>query len=181
MWLRRLIYGQTRDEGQSLLETAVAMPLLLSIAFNIINLSYCWFMVLSLSAAPRQAVQFSAQGGLALTTTSAPMAAMVSTVAYDNMTNAVHGATTGNTSVRVCSATVGPVNSKTNIAQCSSFGPGFSFPANTADPEAPVFVLNRVDVEYTVTPPIPGTVFNVVLPPQPMNFQRHVSMRSLFP
>jgi Flp pilus assembly protein TadG len=179
MWLRRLIHGQTRDEGQSLLETAVAMPLLLSIAFNIINLSYCWFMVLSLSAAPRQAVEFSAQGGQALSTTSAPTAAMVSQVAYDNMTNAVRGATTGNTSVRVCSASVGAVDSKTNIAPCSSFGPGFSFPANTADPEAPVFVLNRVDIEYTVTPPIPGTVFNVVLP-STLNFQRHVSMRSLY-
>ena len=178
MWLRRLIRMQTREEGQALLETAVTMPLLLSIAFNIINLSYCWFMVLSLSAAPRQAVQFSAQGGLALSTTSAPMAATVSQVAFDNMTNAVHGATTSNTAVRVCSAPVG-VDPKTNIALCTSFGSGFTFPANTADPEAPVFVLNRVDVGYTVTPPIPGTIFNVVLPTN-LNFQRHVSMRSLY-
>jgi hypothetical protein len=55
----------------------------------------------------------------------------------------------------------------------------FSFPSNTADPEQPVFVLNRVDVGYTVTPLIPGTAFNVVLP-KPLTFQRHVSMRSLF-
>jgi Flp pilus assembly protein TadG len=179
MWLQRLIRVQTRDEGQSLLETAVAMPLLLSIAFNIINLSYCWFMVLSLSAAPRQAVQFSAQGGQALSTTSAPTAAMVSQVAYDNMTNAVHGATTANTSVRVCSTAVG-VDPNTHIANCTPIsGPAFDFAPNTADPEAPVFVLNRVDVGYTVTPPIPGTIFNVVLP-STLNFQRHVSMRSLY-
>lgn len=178
MWLRRLIRVQTREEGQSLLETAVAMPLLLSIAFNIINLSYCWFMVLALSAAPRQAVEFSTQGGQALSTTSAPTAGMVSQVAYDNMTNAVRGATTANTAVRVCSTSVG-VDAATGISNCSSFGPAFSFPANSADPEAPVFVLNRVDVEYTVTPPIPGTIFNVVLPTN-LNFQRHVSMRSLY-
>lgn len=178
MWLRRLIHAQTRDEGQSLLETAVAMPLLLSIAFNIINLAYCWFMVLALSAAPRQAVEFSAQGGQALSTTSAPTAAMVSQVAYDNMTNAVHGATTSNTSVRVCSVSVGV--DAAGIAKCApASGPAFAFPANTADPEAPAFVLNRVDVGYTVTPPIPGTVFNVVLP-STLNFHRHVSMRSLY-
>ena len=173
----RFPFGLKRrnDEGGSLLETAVAMPLLLSIAFNIINLSYCWFMVLSLSAAPRQAVQFSAQGGITL----APDAAMVSAVAYDNMTNAVHGATTANTSVRVCSGTVG-VNASTHIALCTPVsGPAFAFPANTVDPEAPAFVLNRVDVGYTVTPPIPGTAFNVVLP-STLNFHRHVSMRSLF-
>ena len=32
------------------------MPLLLAIAFNLINLGYFWFMVLTLAAAPRQGV-----------------------------------------------------------------------------------------------------------------------------
>ena len=49
----------------------------------------------------------------------------------------------------------------------------------TADPEEPSFVLNRVDVEYTVTPIIPGTAFNVLIP-ENLNFKRHVSMRSLY-
>lgn len=177
MWLRRMIRVQTRDEGQSLLETAVAMPLLLTIAFNIINLAYCWFMVLALSAAPRQAVEFSSQGGQALSNSSEPTAAQVSQVALDNMTNAVHGATSANTSVQVCSIKVGPAVA--NIAPCTSVGPAFAFPSNTADPEAPAFVTNRVDVGYTVTPPIPGTIFNVILPTT-LKFQRHVSMRSLY-
>ncbi len=42
------------QEGQSLLETAFSIPLLLGLAFNLINLGYFWFMVLALSAAPRQ-------------------------------------------------------------------------------------------------------------------------------
>ena len=62
MWLQKLIRRQRHDEGQSLLETAIAMPLLLGIAFNLINLGYFWFVVLSLAAAPRQGVQYSAQG-----------------------------------------------------------------------------------------------------------------------
>jgi hypothetical protein len=177
MW-RRLFLRKRRDEGQSLLETAVAMPLLLGIAFNIINLGYFWFAILTMSAAPRVGVQYSAQGGMSISTMTPPGAGVVSTLVYDNMTHAINGSTSANTSVRVCSSAVG-VNSNTGQSQCTSFGPGFSFPTNTVDPESPVFVLNRVDVGYTVTPLIPGTAFNVVLPSN-LKFQRHVSMRSLF-
>lgn len=175
MWVRNLIRRQRHDEGQSLLETAIAMPLLLGIAFNLINLGYFWFVVLSLAAAPRQGVQYSAQGGASITTASLPSASAVSTLVFENMTNAVHGATASNTGVRVCLG----ANPATGVAACSSFGKTFTFSAVPGDPEAPVFALNRVDVGYTVTPVIPGTAFNVVLPAN-MNFHRQVSMRSLY-
>jgi Flp pilus assembly protein TadG len=178
MRLQYLVRQRQHEEGQSLLETAVALPLLLGIAFNLINLGYFWFMVLTLAAAPRQGVQYSAQGGQAISTASAPSTTAVSDLVFENMTNAVHGATTSNTAVRVCSSSKG-VNPGTGVALCDSFGPSFSFAAVEADPEAPVFVLNRVDVEYTVTPVIPGTAFNVILP-STLQFKRHVSMRSLF-
>ena len=163
------------QEGQSLLETAVAMPLLLGIAFNLINLGYFWFMVIALSAAPRLGAEYSTQGGQAITSSS-PSTTLVSNLVYENMTNAVHGATNANTAVRVCTSAKGVAN---NVALCDSFGPGFTFPAVPADPEAPAFVLNRVDVEYTVTPIIPGTAFHVVLPSN-LQFHRQVSMRSLY-
>ena len=177
MWLR-LIRRRQHEDGQSLLETAVAMPLLLGIAFNLINLGYFWFMVLTLAAAPRQGVQYSAQGGQAITSTSIPSTATVSNLVYENMTHAVRGATTANTSVRVCSSSKG-VNPADNKALCDTFGPAFTFTTLAADPEAPAFVLNRVDVGYTVTPIIPGPAFNVVLPTT-LNFRRQVSMRSLY-
>lgn len=167
-----------REEGQSLLETAVAMPLLLGIAFNLINLGYFWFCILTLTAAPRQGVQFSAQGSSSLATATAPSTTAISALVYDNMTNALHGSTTLNTSVRVCSKSKG-VDATTHVALCDSFGPAFSFTSVAVDPESPSFVLNRVDVGYTVTPLIPGTAFNVVLP-STMSFRRQVSMRSLY-
>jgi Flp pilus assembly protein TadG len=178
MWLQKLIDRRRNDDGQSLLETAVAMPLLLGIAFNLINLGYLWFMVLTLAAAPRQGVQYSTQGGQAITRASAPNTTAISNLVYENMTNAVHGATSSNTSVRVCSNAKG-VNVTTGLVLCDSFGPAFTFSALAADPEAPVFVLNRVDVGYTVRPLIPGTAFNVVLPAN-LQFRRQVSMRSLY-
>ena len=178
MWNRLIRRRPQNDDGQSLLETAVAMPLLLGIAFNLINLGYFWFMVLTLAAAPRQGVQYSAQGGVAATSTASPSATAVSNLVYENMTNAAHGATNSNTSVRVCTSALG-VDSTTHVALCNSFGPAASFSAIPADPEAPVFVLNRVDVSYTVTPIIRGGAFSVVLPAN-MTFHRQVSMRSLY-
>lgn len=163
-------------EGQSLLETAVTMPLLLGISFNLINLGYFWFMVLALAAAPRQGAQYSTQGGQAVTSSS-PSTTLVSNLVYNNMNSGVHGSTTANTAVRVCTAAKG--KDANGVALCDSFGPTFAFTAVAADPEAPSFVLNRVDVGYTVTPIIPGTAFNVVLPAN-MNFRRQVSMRSLY-
>ena len=176
MWVRNLIHRRRQDEGQSLLETAIAMPLLLGIAFNLINLGYFWFVVLSLAAAPRQGVQYSAQGGASITTVSAPSATAVSTLVFENMTNAVHGSNASNTGVRVCMGT----NPATGGANCTLFGDtSIGFYAVAADPEGPVFALNQVDVGYRVTPIIPGTAFNVVLPGTPI-FRRHVSMRSLY-
>jgi Flp pilus assembly protein TadG len=170
--------GRGGDEGQSLLETAVTMPLLLAIAFNLINVAYFWFVLLSLSAASRQGVQFASQGGSAAGTISAPTTAAVSNLVYENVTSAINGATTSNVAVRVCSSAKG-VNPANGIALCDQFGPAFAFSAPAADPESPVYVLNRVDVGYTVTPVIPGTAFGVLLPGN-LQFQRHSSMRSLY-
>ncbi len=165
------------QEGQSLLETAMALPLLLGLAFNIINWGYLWFMVLALSAAPRMGVQYATQGGAAGTAT-APATTAVRDLVWENLTNAVRGATTSNVAVQVCSSAKG-VDPSTGIAQCDQFGPAYTFPAPGADPEQPVYVLDRVDVEYTVTPIIPGAAFNVILPAN-LKFHRQVSMRSLY-
>jgi Flp pilus assembly protein TadG len=166
------------EEGQSLLETAFAMPLMLGIGFNLINISYFWIMLLALSAAPRQGVQYATQGGSALASVTAPGTTAISNLVYENVTNAIKGATTSNLSVRVCTTAKG-VNPSTGVALCDQFGPAFSFSGPAADPEEPVFVLDRVDVAYTVTPVIQGALFNIVLPAG-MIFHRQVSMRSLF-
>jgi Flp pilus assembly protein TadG len=166
------------QDGQSLIETALSMPLLLGLAFNIINWGYLWFMVLTLSAAPRMGAQYATQGGAAGTATAVPSTTAVSNLVWDNVTNAVHGATTLNVGVQVCTSANGLLGTGSNThAACVTSGP--AFPAAAPDPEAPVFVLHRVDVQYTVTPIIPGTAFNVVLPSN-LNFHRQVSMRSLY-
>src|SRR5262249_31984566 len=165
------------QSGQSLLETALAMPILLGLAFNIVNFGYMWFMVLTLSAAPRMGVQYATQGGASGTSTAVPSTASVSDLVYENLTHAISGASVSNVSVQVCSSAKG-VNAA-NVALCDQFGPAFAFPTPAADPEAPIFVLDRVDVKYTLQPIIPGTVFNIILPAN-LACRRQVSMRSLY-
>jgi Flp pilus assembly protein TadG len=181
-WWRKRMGGRRgwkRQEGQSLVETAIALPLLLGIAFNVINFGYMWFLVLALSAAPRQGVQYSAQGGQAMTTTSAPDTTHVSNLVYENLTNAIKGATTSNAGVQVCTSAKGVIGSgSSQVALCDQFG-GATARTPAADPEAPTFVLHRVDVEYTITPIIPGSAFMVVLPGN-LHFHRQVSMRNLY-
>ena len=173
---RRPSQGQ---DGQSLLETAVAIPLMLWLAFNIINWGYMWVMVLTLSTAPRIGVQYATQGGSAGTSSSAPDTTAVSNLVYENLTNAINGATSSTVAVQVCTSAKG-VNAA-GVALCDQFGPASNFPFATpaADPEAPVYVLDRVDVGYTVKPLIPGAGFAVILPAR-LNFHRQVSMRSLY-
>ena len=175
--LRKRFKG-SGEEGQSLLETAIAIPLLLGVAFNTINIGYLWFTLLSLSAAPRQGVQYATQGGGAAT--PSPGTTAVSDLVYDNLTKGIKGATTSNSGVRVCSNSKGVAGTgASQVSLCDSFGPAMSVSAVAADPEAPNFVLNRVDVVYTITPIIPGSAFMVVLPAN-LQFHRQVSMRSLY-
>ena len=181
MNIRQRFGGRQRlrgQDGQSLVEMAVAMPLLLGLAFNILNWGYLWVMVLALSAAPRMGAQYATQGGAAGTAT-APGTAAVRDLVWENVTNAVHRSTTSTVAVQVCSSSKGLSTTTPPIALCDTFGPTFTFPAPNADPEAPVYVLDRVDVEYTVTPIIPGRVFTVILPSN-LHFHRQVSMRSLY-
>ena len=168
------------ERGQSLLETAVTIPVLLGIAFNAINFGYFWFMVLALSAAPRHAVEYASQGGSASASSSVPAASDIESVVTTNLTNAVHGSSSANISIRVCATSIGTTGSgSSKVAQCTSYGPSYSYPAISADNEAPTFIMQRVDVAYTISPIISGSAFNVVLPAN-LTFHRQVSMRNLY-
>lgn len=51
--------GLTRcSSGQALLETALVLPVLLALIFNVINFGYFFLVPLNLSAAPRSGVEY---------------------------------------------------------------------------------------------------------------------------
>ncbi len=173
--------GARGEGGQSLLEAAMAMPLLLAIGFNAINFGYFWTMVMVLSTAPRMGAQYATQGGAVVQVPGDPTPTQVSNLVYANVSGEF-GGSTSNVQVRVCSKSLGVTGSgASQLAKCATTtGPSLvTFSAVPADPEAPLYVLDAVDVAYTFKPPIPGPVFGVVLPSN-LTFHRATYMRSLF-
>ena len=190
--------GQT---GQSLVETVLMLPLLLLVLLNAVNFAYFYLVALNLTAASRTGALYAMIGSSTPAGTALPPAAGTSSLTasyltYQDMTGALNAP--GSATVQVCSAGLG-VNGtgSSQTAKCETCTssttcgatPGTGSPAPDADPEAPTFVLNRVDVIYTFTPIIPGTPFGLALLPLSActasggsvtcTFHRQVSMRAM--
>ncbi len=181
------------ESGQAMIETVLAMPLLLLIVLNAVNMGYVYLMAVNLAAAPRVAVEYSIMGFETPAASALANAGPITTntsisyLARRDMTGAIYAPTTA--SVQVCSQTVS-INAS-GVAGCTSFGSAtFIGSAAAADPEAPSFVLNRVDVKYTFNPIIPGRIFSLGLIPSGLcsasggggttcTFHRQVSMREI--
>ena len=167
--------------GQSLIETALLLPILLTLVFNAVNIGYFFFVAVNLAAAPRQGVEYSIVGPASHVQSLLPDATAIGTLVANNFKGAIASATPADTSIRVCTATLGLSNSGTSgqLPNCRVTYGSEVYPALTAadaDPEAPFLVLNRVDIRYTVTPLIPGRAFNLVFPPS-LTLHRSVEMR----
>lgn len=184
-----------RESGQNLIEVALITPFLLMLALNAVNFGYYFFVALNLAAAPRHAVEYAIQGFATPSVAQLPSAgppgtiSTVSALAYDDIKNSLPSY--GSAHVQVCSKTVGALTNpglSTQKAACCTTTTSAStscasgtLNAGTSpdsDPEAPNFVLQRVDIIYTVTPIIPGNVFGITLLPS-FNFHQQVSMRAM--
>lgn len=172
------------EAGQSLLETALVLPFLLVLVFNAINFGWFFYVAQNLAAAPRQGVQYSIQGFLTTSQLNLPPAGpenaalSISYLTYAEVTGALSDA--ASTPVQVCTKIIGlsdagTVNQK---AQCEQFGAAATFPVPASDPESPFFVLQRVDVQYTVKPLIAAAPFGLQLTPS-LTFRRQASMRAM--
>lgn len=194
------------ESGQSLIETVLILPFLLTLVLNAVNFAYFFLMALNITSASRSAATYSVMGGATPAAIALPKggpnttANTVSFLAYQDLTGAVY-APYSNAGVQVCSTAVtsppsvlnpGTLNQKT---PCASFGSVGSFQASEPDPElnssntAPAFLLNRVDVAYRFSPPIPLSPFNIIVLASPIctssqgivtcTFYRHAVMREM--
>jgi hypothetical protein len=185
------------------------MPLMLLIVLNVINFGYFFFVALNLAASPRSGVEYSilgysTPGSLNLPAAGPPSDCLTSTGASTftvgfltqcDLTGAVNNPT--GVQIQVCSSTVGLSGSgTTETTKCGLWdGTNWTSPVTTpspppaSDPEAPTFILNRVDVDYSFSPVIPGTPFGLSLLPLSVcsasggnvtcKFHRQVSMREM--
>jgi Flp pilus assembly protein TadG len=185
------------SSGQALIETALILPLLLTIVLNAVNFAFFFLMALNITAASRTSGIYSIMGGATPAAMALPQAgpqtttSTVSYLAYQDLTGAVSTPSTSNTGVNVCSSTVGVTGSgSATVTTCTKYGIGGGFPSSAeADPEAPSFLLGRVDVAYNFSPPIPLTPFNAFLFLVPncsasgvtvtCTFYRHIVMREM--
>ena len=168
------------SSGQSLVEVAVFLPFLVLCLAYAVDFGYFLIVSANLTSSARNAAEYSIQGYQTPGQTVLPAAGPGSTttsvawLALSDLAGLADSATQA--TVQVCSKSVGITNQVTN---CSSYGPSVSTSTATApqtDPEAPTFLLNRVDITYTVEPPIPLNFFSVSLLPT-LSFHRFVSMR----
>jgi Flp pilus assembly protein TadG len=166
--------------GQSLIEVALFLPLLVLCAAYAVDFGYFFIVSANLNSSTRNAAEYSIQGYQSPGQTALPDAgpgsatASVSALALADLAGLANSALQA--TVQVCSKSVGTTGKVTN---CSSYGPAVSSSTATApqtDPEAPTFLLNRVDVTYTVEPPIPLRFFSISLLPS-LSLHRFVSMR----
>jgi len=205
--------SKLNNRGQSLVETALMLPLLLMVVLNVVNLGYFFLIVTNLTGAARTSTLYSIEGSYTpyaqqeapsgTATAGSGTGGILSTpgtVAYtvfQDLTGALWNPTAA--SVQVC--TQMNINSGTgvngsgtsqlaNCETCTSSGcgsAGAGSPAPSADPEAPNFVLNQVDITYNFNTLIPGKIFNIPLQASALcnsgscTFKRRARMRSMGP
>jgi Flp pilus assembly protein TadG len=160
--------------GQSLIEVALMVPIFTILICYAVDFGFFFLVATSLNSAARNAMEYAIQSTSSPAQATGPSAALVSNLAIASI--GLAGSSTATVSVRVCSSAVG-VNTPTNTAQCTTPSTGAGAVSGTpdTDPESPTFQLNRVDVVYTVNPPIPMPVS--IFPTR--TFHRMVEMRSI--
>jgi Flp pilus assembly protein TadG len=174
--------------GQSLVETALMMPLILMLTLNAVNFGYFFFVTVNLAASPRSAALYSIQGSSSPTSSALPPAPSstdkqtsastntlsVAHLLYQDMIGALASPQT-KASAQICTAALGqnPKTNKWQCVTCSTYSGNCSAPFDSpggtdyTDPEAS-FVMNRIDVHYQFSPLINGTPFNIVLLASPV-------------
>jgi Flp pilus assembly protein TadG len=179
--VRRRGYGRAlrHDGGQSLVEAAIFLPILILLVAYAVDFGYFFIVAANLTSASRNAAEYSIQGFASPAQSALPIAGPITTntsvaaLAVGDLSSLAASATT--TSVEVCSKILGITS---NVTNCASYGPAGTVFTPATDPEAPTFYLNRVDVTYTVQPPIPLSFFSHSLLPS-LKFHRQVSMRAM--
>lgn len=171
---------RVESSGQALLEAAVCLPVLFLLMAYAVDFGYFFFTACTLTSTARVATEYSVQGDATASQASLPATYVsgnsnsVFGIALADIAE-LTGSATG-TAVQVCSKELG---TNGNLTNCGSYGASSTTTYTPqADPEAGSFYLNRVDITYTVQPPVPMNFFHVSLLPT-LTFHRYAVMRAM--
>lgn len=195
MWRNRT--SEKNDGGGSLLETALVMPLLLVMVLFAADFGYFFLVTTSMVTAARNAALYSTQGFDSLSQQQIPTAGTSGSMGDTSGVAGVVGSDmsglsatltgTPNPQVQVCSKSVGPVVAITNSSggttgyrtACATYPSGTLSYTPDTDPESLSGLLTqRVDVVYTVKPPVTLRFFTFNTVP-PLTFHWQVEMRAI--
>jgi len=162
-----------RSRGQSLVETALMLPLLIMLVLNVVNLGYFFLIAVNLTGASRTTTEYAIMGPSTPASSTWPSVGpangtaagnlTVTYVAQQDLTGALWNPTAA--SVQICSPALG-INSGTGLpncqicsgSSCQTMNSGTTAPPS--DPEG-TFVLSEVTITYTFNALIPGQIFNI--------------------
>lgn len=153
------------------------LPFLVLLIGYAVDFGYFFLVAANLASASRNAAEYSIQGFESPSAGRLPAAGpltsslSVAATAAGDMGSLLNSPTL--TSIEVCSEANGTSG---NLPVCSTYGPTATTYSVSPDPESPRFTLQRVDVTYTVQPPVPMNLFGVSLLGN-LKFHRQVSMR----
>jgi Flp pilus assembly protein TadG len=148
-----------RSEGQSLIEVALFLPIFTILCCYSVDFGYFFLAATTITASARVAGHYAIEGPDSPTQSAVPTAGPATTAGtVSNIAMLGIGLPNGTTatSVQVCSNGVTGSPLANNIAKCQTWGKSTTLAyAEDTDPEKPTFQLNRVDVVYTFTAPVP--------------------------
>jgi Flp pilus assembly protein TadG len=167
------------SRGQSLVETALMIPLLLVLILNAVNFGYFLLVTLNLTSAARSGIEYAIQGSSAVANSSLPQEGTLSQSNVNTVDAVIAkelGSFTSNGTLTVKVCTTGSSNGPQPLCQNGD-----------NDPEsAKGFALSRVDITYKFKTLIPTAPFNLVvgsLPPCNLSgactFIRRAEMRAM--
>lgn len=162
-----------------MVEVALIVPLFTLLLCYAIDIGYFYLVAASIVSSARNAGLYSVQGFNSVAGGSLPdggpasTTASIAALALGDMTSFANASTS--VSVYACSLSI---VSPTHTSRCQSYNSAPAPTSTDTDPESPMFSMNRVDVYYTIDPPIK---LGGLIPKSfvPTSFHRYVEMRAL--
>ena len=177
---------RSADRGSAMIETALVLPILILMLCFAIDIGYFFIVAANLASASRNAVLYSAQGFVSVGQKQLPSAGTSGSLTDTAGVAGLAGADLSGlasmltkTRVQVCSKKIGITQTSSGyVTNCNTYPSGSLNFAPDQDPDSNYGMLTqRVDVVYTVSPPIPVDFFLFRMPPLTVHWQ--AEMRAL--
>lgn len=173
------MHNRTSERGQSVIEFALILPLILLLIVNAVNFGSFLYAAITVANAARTGAEYAIMGGAMATGPATPSNGQIATLVTNDITSLPNDASL---QVRVCKNNNGIETCTCMVGACTGMGTTPADPENVAGAPAAQYVLATVDATYTYQPFIPlwafpGLGIRATLPP--ITIHRKSAMRMM--